>query len=45
MADAPKDFVKQLETDAENIKSKLKKTDTKEKNPLPTADGPFLSSL
>lgn len=40
MAGAPsKDFVKEIEGDAEGVKSKLKKTTTAEKTWTPTADG------
>lgn len=39
MSGAPSDFVKQLESDADALKSKLKKTNTAEKTWTPTADG------
>ena len=39
MASAPKDFVKQIEGEAEGVKSKLKKTNTAEKTWTPTAEG------
>lgn len=46
MSGAPNnDLVKQIETDAEGIKSHLKKTNTAEKKWTPTADGTRLAQV